>query len=233
MRKNKIQFFNMIEVALAMAVIALGMTSILGLFPVGLNASRNAIAENYCADAVDQMISYFKGGGELSEGFYKKMFSDSGSLPDVSTMNSLRTSIDFSQLSLSFVDEYAKGDIWGGGSQFKRSANGWTIFEQDPLPGGYNVPYVYFIVQGTNAQSDDPNVSRKIDFSAMVLVWKSYTSTYLATGDYTDASNWQTWPASNSYHHFAALNIEISWPLEAPYSERTKRYYYIVVSKPI
>ena len=46
MKKRLIKhYFNMVEIALALAVLAIGMSSILVLFPVGINANKAAIAE--------------------------------------------------------------------------------------------------------------------------------------------------------------------------------------------
>ena len=45
--------FNMVEVALALAIIAIGISSILVLFPVGANANKAAIANNNLADIAD------------------------------------------------------------------------------------------------------------------------------------------------------------------------------------
>jgi type II secretory pathway pseudopilin PulG len=50
--------FTLIEVTLALIVIAIGLMSIMALFPVGANANRDAIAENYAADAAEQMLSF-------------------------------------------------------------------------------------------------------------------------------------------------------------------------------
>jgi len=48
--------FNMVEIALAMAVLALGVISIMALFPIGLNANRDSMAESYAADSADQFV---------------------------------------------------------------------------------------------------------------------------------------------------------------------------------
>ena len=50
----------MIEVALAMAIIAIGISSILVLFPVGINASKSAIADNNLADIAEYIFGYYK-----------------------------------------------------------------------------------------------------------------------------------------------------------------------------
>ena len=46
----------MVEMALALGVVAVGIVSILALFPIGLNASRDAMADSFAADAAEQMI---------------------------------------------------------------------------------------------------------------------------------------------------------------------------------
>jgi len=55
------RFFNMVECALALAVVAIGVVSIVALFPVGMEASRDAIADSYAADSANNFLSYFKG----------------------------------------------------------------------------------------------------------------------------------------------------------------------------
>lgn len=52
--------FTMIEIVLALGVIVIGVISVLGLFPVGLNASRNAIAESHACEAADQFLHYLE-----------------------------------------------------------------------------------------------------------------------------------------------------------------------------
>lgn len=52
--------FNMVEVALAMLVISLGLTTVLVLFPSGLKASRQADEEMQVADAVDALETYIR-----------------------------------------------------------------------------------------------------------------------------------------------------------------------------
>jgi hypothetical protein len=56
----KKQNFNMIEVTLAIAVIAIGMVSIMGLFPIGLSANKDAMAKSYAAEAADEFLHYLE-----------------------------------------------------------------------------------------------------------------------------------------------------------------------------
>ena len=52
------QYFNLIEIALAIAIIAVGMSSVLVLFPAGLNAVNSAAADNSAPDAVHSRARY-------------------------------------------------------------------------------------------------------------------------------------------------------------------------------
>ena len=54
----KKQFFNLIEIALAIAIIAVGMSSVLVLFPAGLNAVNSAAADSSAPDAVQYLAGY-------------------------------------------------------------------------------------------------------------------------------------------------------------------------------
>ena len=50
----------MIEVTLAIAIVALGMTGIVSLFPVGFQSTRDSIGDNYVNDASQLFLSYIK-----------------------------------------------------------------------------------------------------------------------------------------------------------------------------
>ena len=49
-------YFNLIEIALALGVLSIGLMGTLGLFSVGLNSNRDAIGRNYSADAADELL---------------------------------------------------------------------------------------------------------------------------------------------------------------------------------
>lgn len=58
--KITIRYFNMVELALAMAVLAIGISSILVLFPVGINASTNARANDQVPMIADVVLENIK-----------------------------------------------------------------------------------------------------------------------------------------------------------------------------
>jgi len=55
---KSIKYFNLVEVAVSIGILAIGMTAIMSLFPVGFDRSKDAIGENYCAEAADSLFSY-------------------------------------------------------------------------------------------------------------------------------------------------------------------------------
>lgn len=52
--------FNMVEIALAIAVISIGLSAVLVLFPVGINATRAAMDENCCYDAAECVANFVR-----------------------------------------------------------------------------------------------------------------------------------------------------------------------------
>ena len=237
---RKTRFFNMIEVLLALGVIAIGMTSILGLFPVGLNASRNAIAENCSSDVADQMTTYLKAMNELDDGtLYTANFVGVSSKYNSNKLDATITETLINSESTAFLTAYKAGNT--AAANFPRVATGWSVFERNTTPDR-----MFFIVQGPNCTVG----SGPVDYSAMAIVWKSPVQIkhVKLDGDPAVPAVWESWPLDSdvysdyptntvinqakAYDYSAKLNIELSWPLVLPYSERKKRYYQIVITKP-
>jgi hypothetical protein len=203
-----INCFNMIEVALAMAIIAFGMTSILGLFPVGLNASRAAIAENSGSDAVEQLGAYIKSTAEFSTANFDNYFKTNTSsiyLPDINTPNQ----DTIRDKTKDFLDAVADGTAF---TSFR--LGNWQLYK---CPGG--VKDIYFVLIG-------PEGERTYDFAAMVRVWKTPVTARFLAGSTSFVST------DTNYDYSAGINFEISWPLEKNYYERDKRYFYLEANRP-
>ena len=58
--KVRIYRFNMIEVLLAIVVVTLAITGVFALFPVGLNASKSATADNSISDIAEYVIAHVR-----------------------------------------------------------------------------------------------------------------------------------------------------------------------------
>lgn len=52
------QTFNLIEIVLALMVIAVGIVGVMGLFPVGLSTNRDAVGRSNAADGAEQFLHY-------------------------------------------------------------------------------------------------------------------------------------------------------------------------------
>ena len=204
----------MIEVVLAMAIIAFGMTSILGLFPVGINASQNAIANNCGSDAVEQFMGYLKSYAETPmppTTHFTSLFGTSsitGSLREQDQLAAIRGSADAE--SQAFLAALRLNPANPAAPYSK--IPGWQMYKS-------NIPAIYFVTQGQEN-------AFPADFAAMIIAWKQPV-----TSNVNLLGTWRSIP-DNSYTQGAGLNIEISWPLEKSYADREKRYYYIEIKSP-
>jgi hypothetical protein len=50
--------FNLIEIALAIGILAIGVTAIMSLFSLGFQEIRDSVGENYSSEAADSMLAY-------------------------------------------------------------------------------------------------------------------------------------------------------------------------------
>ena len=50
--------FSLIEIALAIGILAVGLTAIMSLLPLGFQETRDSIGENYSSEAADSMLAY-------------------------------------------------------------------------------------------------------------------------------------------------------------------------------
>lgn len=225
-KNNKnISFFNMIEIALAMAIIAFGMTSILGLFPVGLNACRNAVAENCAADSVEQFAAYLKGYAESSKANFESLFGTNATTGVYREPKPAAASI---AVVNDFLSAIVSGKNTAGGAFTPDAvASGWSIF----YPDAAHTSGIYFSVMGPGNYLSPASggVFSSCDFAGMILVWKSPLKSYVPN---PSGSAWILDVDAN-YERGAGLNVEISWPLGvADYNARQKRTFYIEIVKP-
>ncbi len=63
------KYFSMVELVLAIGVAVIGVICVLGLLPVGLNANRDAVADNYLPDMAQMMLNFIQVNSDLNPGF--------------------------------------------------------------------------------------------------------------------------------------------------------------------
>lgn len=56
-RKNRKNYFNLIEIALAIGVIAVGLASVIGMFPIAMNTSTESVGDNEVANVAETFIN--------------------------------------------------------------------------------------------------------------------------------------------------------------------------------
>lgn len=67
--------FNLIEISIALGVIAIGLVAVVGAFPLAANKTRDAMTETYAAESAEQMLAFienylrhdFNGDGENND----------------------------------------------------------------------------------------------------------------------------------------------------------------------
>lgn len=218
MKRKLVMFrFNMVEVALALVILAIGLSSVMVLFPVGLKASRGSVAENNLADIAERVGSYLQSrytGAWKADG-------DLSSIPD--------------------IGEFAAepGAVPDDPSEFTTKAS-----EMDGLFTSSGHPGYYIYRQYSDAAGSGTSESeRAVDFEAMIRVgWdtatlnnqyypqvevtESDTNSYKPLGGYTFGGTGNLNALNKVYR---TLIIEISWPADAPWEKREKRIYRLEI----
>ena len=182
------KFFNMIELTLAIAVVGIGMTAIMALFPLGFQASRDAIGDNYASYSADEIISYLAKAAQANWSAVINTADDNGYIQ--------------SELYSRIADTNTDSP-----GNWNHITNIGSIY----ITGG-------LVVDGQKIFGISQGSTSVVDFSAHARVWKSQI-----TGIWIFSQNAPPIP----YNNAARLNIEISWPVEKPYSQREKRYYSV------
>lgn len=60
MKKRSRFHYNLVEITLAMAVVGIGIAGIMALFVPALEASKEAVAENYSSQAANTLLAYIE-----------------------------------------------------------------------------------------------------------------------------------------------------------------------------
>lgn len=197
--------FNLIELMLALGVIVVGLVSVMALFPVGANANRDAMAENYSAQAAEQMLNslgYYlcHPDPSLTPANFKAWWGNERA--KIMTLSpSAQTAageVAAQQPSPTPLDPY-ETDCPGylktvGGKIYMKSS--------DNFQGGFRI-------QSTTGDYKD--------FEAMMALWQE---SIVVNGTALNPS------------FGTVLNLEISWPSQLPYSRRQKARYRLEVFNP-
>ena len=217
-RKMKKRFirhnFNMVEIMLAVIVIALGITGTFVLFPVGVNANKSAVADNSIADIAEYVTAFARAevlAGSQNDSSTKEFgsritgyFNQDGANPAESK------------------DYYQAISVDDPGSGWSDSASDSVILKHQSASGVYLV-----------RQLSGPEDNRFVDFAAVARVYLDNgdtNGTGLTGAFFPNANAEMVETASGDDNNelkkfFIPAVLELSWPATVPIAEREKRYF--------
>lgn len=219
--------FNMVEIALAVAVISIGLSAVLVLFPVGINATRAAMDENSYSDAAEYVTRYIRGqflgvwrstptqsSFSTPPGFFDTEYKEDPSEDGLKWKSSGETNFD---------KLYKATNLGAGVYKFvERGYNGEEIFSAvvkvwmpandltDPASNASSACPLYI---PHTTDPTNPNKPKRV------------------TG--TDSAETMSIPNGSggtvNFGSFAqSVLVEISWPADAPDADRTNRRVFRV-----
>lgn len=194
--------FNMIEVLLALGVIALGAVSVLALFPYGLASSRDSVAESFAGDSADQFLHWFAAQARTGTG-WTTYASDATWLP---TTKLAVPAPGASETSAWLPAPPSPPTMVTPNLGYRRHSSDagilWVTFQR----GDASQPIV--------------------DFSSVYRLWREpVTIPDPRPGSGGSDISLNTLSA-------LAINLEASWPAELPYQRRQKAVYRLEVFRP-
>ena len=187
--------FNMVEIVLAIGVVAFGITGVMALLPPALNANRDVVNDSFVDEGISKMQALFN--TEFLKNWDKY-------ISDKQTKNYIKkyTSSSYSSTNASLKKDYTK-------------ANCSALFSGDmhDVFNIYNKDNVYYIESGFPGTSETKTAIH-------ATIWRADLDDifYNPTGGYLNASQ-----TNDGGYGGYRIYIEFSWPVTAEYDIREKR----------
>lgn len=201
----KKRFFNMIEVLLALAVSAIGITAIMGIIPLGLKANRDAMSDTFAADIAN---SYFATLSLDSATSFTVLVSK---LKDLFGEAESKTSVTVDGNTVYVYKNPSPSnapdpDDWKVGGVIKFAHK----FTDDGIDFDTSKASSKHYIRAFVGKKDGDNEVVP-DFAADIWGWWCYPSDIAeSVGSQTD---------------LVRVYLEVSWPINAPYDKREKRIF--------
>lgn len=209
--------YNLVEVILALGVVAIGVVSIMALFPIGASATRDAAMETYSSNAADEMFHMLQfmalNDGNTLDNSWKKWIEENDQV-GISKPNYTDENTDKSKWKR--LGDATKG-VDGNIFQHKNDKGVFLLISHHDSKAKADAD----LADAGDSEDDDTITYEKVDFRAVVLAWKEKVRE-----DPEDASK------DIDFDEAAKLVIEVSWPEEMPYAARQKRYFSYEIAKP-
>ena len=226
--------YNLVEVILALGVVAIGVVSIMALFPIGANASRDASMETYAANVSDEMLQFVKyrlkqvdddDDQSKIDDRWKDLVGDTGASGAITETKPSKSKLDVDVTKLDDTGVWKTPDTAIFGDIFESTH---TIYQHDTdkqvfqLLSHRNSDDIK--LGDTNDSDPTKDFARNVDFRAIAYIWKEQI-----VMDQTQASD----DAKIPYTSGARIIVRVTWPAELPYDARQKADYVLEVFKPI
>ena len=189
--------FTLVEVLLALGVVVIGVCSIMVLFPVGANATRDASMETYSAISVDELISGLK--YKLLNGEWDSYIGSGAKIEELGASGTVEERVNGKSEG---YDSLVSGD-WENVTINTKS--GFYRYKDSTRSDKEDV-YQLVCYKDTSKSLGEGEV----DFRAIARIAKSKVN---IAGNEID------------YDKAVCLSVEVSWPAEAPFEARQKAYY--------
>jgi len=224
--------YNLVEVILALGVVAIGVVSIMALFPIGANASRDASMETYAANVADEMLQFVKyrlkqvddtDDQQKINDRWKDLIGEADSDGAITETKPTKAKLDVDATKLDDTGVWKTPDTIFG-SIFNDTH---TIYQHDTdkqvfqLLGHRNSNDVK--LGDTDSSDPTKDFATNVDFRAIACIWKEQIVI-----DQTQASD-----SKIDYKYGARIIVRVTWPAELPYDSRQKADYVLEVFKPI
>ena len=225
--------YNLVEVILALGVVAIGVVSIMALFPIGANASRDASMETYAANVSDEMLQFVKyrlkevGETDKQDDIdqrWEDLVGKTGATGAITETKPTKAKLDVDVTKLDDTGVWKTPDTDIFGNIFNDSH---TIYQHDTdkqvfqLLGHRNTDDIK--LGDTNDSDPTKDFAKNVDFRAIAYIWKEQIVI-----DQTQADD-----SKISYESGARIIVRVTWPAEIPYDARQKADYVLEVFKPI
>lgn len=200
-------YFNMVEIVLALSVVAIAIVSLMGMLPVALRASKNSVADNSVASVVEIMKSFVDRSYRSNDDFgvFQGQFVNAKPTDSATTI-------------LAFGDSNPK---------FPASSADLKNYAFQITNGDTNGTFLVELFSG-EFSSDKFAVT---DFDADVRVWydeldgEIYIPIYTVTSEYGKNFYKKDGTYEVPLSHACTFYIEVSWPSGIKYENQEHRLY--------
>ena len=199
------QYFNMVEIVLALAVVSVAIVSLMGMLPVALRAGKNSVADNSVASVVEIMKSFVDRSYRSNDDFS----TFQGQFVNAKPTSSADTVLEYDE---------GKGKYPSESSDLENYAFQITY-------GDTNGTYRVELFSG----KFDSGKFAVTDFDADVRVWYDKLDGGIYIPYKTDDYEKNFYKKGGTYEvpltHACTFYIEVSWPSGIKYENQEHRLY--------